>query len=124
MLMAVMMIVCVRVIVVIVIAMVLIVVRVTVFVILRVRFLVEMHIKLSRRNAAAINALDAQLVPFNAELGEFMAQEFKVEATIKQRPDQHIAARACKTVEIKCSHLQLFPAPAQGMILTGVLTGS
>ncbi len=124
MLVAVMMIVGVRLIMMIVIVVVVIVVIVIGLVFVRMRLCVEMHIKLSRRNAAAINALDAEVVSVNAELGKFPPQEFKVQPAIQQCADQHIAARARKTVEIKCAHLQLLSRPAQGMILTGVLTGS
>lgn len=63
------------------------------------RFLVrEMHIELRRRDAAAVNACQAQRVALNTKFGQLALQKFEVESAVEQRSDEHIATRACKTV--------------------------
>lgn len=63
----------------------------------------QMNIELRSGDPAAINAIQAQFVTFDAELGQFGFQKFEIQPAIQQRADEHIAAGTRKTVQIQSS---------------------
>src|SRR5215510_16307641 len=69
----------------------------------RVRLAGQMNVELRRRNPAAINRPQAQLISFDAEFQQLTSQQFEIESAIEHRADEHVAARACETVQIKRS---------------------
>src|SRR5262245_42659131 len=62
-----------------------------------------MNIELRRRNPAAVDTPQAQLVAFDAEFQQLASQYFEIESAIEHRADEHVAARASETVQIKRS---------------------
>ena len=76
---------------------------IVVMMLVRVRLAGQMNIELRRRNPAAVNALQAQLVPFDAEFQQLATQQFEIESAIEHRADEHVAARAGETIQIKRS---------------------
>jgi hypothetical protein len=67
----------------------------------RARLAGQMNVELRRRNPAAINAPQAQLISCDAEFQQLTSQQFEIESAIEHRADEHVAARACETVQIK-----------------------
>ena len=61
---------------------------------------VNVNIELRRRNAAAVNASQAQFVAFDVEFADLGLQELEIESAIEHCADEHVAARACKTIKI------------------------
>jgi hypothetical protein len=69
----------------------------------RVRPAGQAYIELRRRNPAAAGAIQAQFVTFDAEFQQLASQRFEIEPAIQHRADEHVAARAGETVQIKRS---------------------
>src|SRR5215813_5952884 len=63
----------------------------------------QMNVEFRRRNPTSVNALQAQLVTFDAEFQQLASQQFKIKPAIEHRAEQHVAARPGETVEIKSS---------------------
>src|SRR5215471_3290275 len=63
----------------------------------------QMNIELRRRNPAAAGALQAQLVTLDPEFQQLASQQIEIESAIEHRADEHVAARAGVTVQIKRS---------------------
>src|SRR5262245_38450104 len=65
----------------------------------RARLAGQMDIEFRRRNPAAVDALQAQLVTFDAEFQQLAPQQFKIKPAIQQRAEQHVAARPGEAVQ-------------------------
>src|SRR5215475_13720114 len=63
----------------------------------------QMNIELRRRNPAAVGALQAQFVTLDPEFQQLVSQQIEIESAIEHRADEHVAARAGETVQIKRS---------------------
>jgi hypothetical protein len=63
----------------------------------------QMNIELHRRNPAAVNAFQGQFVSVDAEFQQLASQPFEIESAIEHRADEHVAARAGETIQIKRS---------------------
>ena len=63
----------------------------------------QMNVEFRRRNPAAINTIQAQFITFDAEFHQLASQQFEIQPAIKHRADEHVAARAGETVQVKSS---------------------
>src|SRR5262245_45212253 len=78
----------------------------------------QMDIEFRRRNPAAVDALQAQLIAFDAEFQQLASQRLEIESAIKHRAHEHVAARAVETIQIKRSSHTLILHLAIAQILS------
>jgi len=80
---------------------------------------VDIDVELGRRDPAPIDPLDAERESFDAQLLELGLEQFKVEAKVEHRADEHIAADAGETVEVESSgHSAYSKVPATMVVIT------